>query len=371
MRILVTGGAGFIGSHLVDALVRQGHSVRIFDNIDPVVHLQGKVPSYLNKEAEFIKGDVRDYDVLKKAVESVEIVCHLAAAVGLAQSLYDIKRYVDVNIGGTANLLDILANHKHDVKKIVVPGSMSSYGEGAYVCRNCGEIRPLARSEESLNQKIWDIPCPQCHQALSPRPILESDELNGTFIYSSTKRSQEEMSLIFGKTYHLPVTVLRYFSAFGPRQSLSNPYTGVVAIFLSRLMNQHTPVIYEDGNQIRDYISVHDIVRANIAVLDNSNSDYKVFNVGSGKPITIKDLAHKIIKQTGSSLKPEILNKGRKGDIRHCYADISLIRREIGWSPSFSFDKGLEELMEWAKDQQAIDSFDQANQDLKKRGLWT
>lgn len=369
MKILVTGGAGFIGSHLVDRLIAEGHTVRIFDNLDGVVHPGSHDPLYLNQEAEFIKGDVRDYEAFKKALEGVEVIYHLAAAVGLAQSLYEIKRYVDVNIGGTANLLNILANEKNRVKKLVIPGSMSSYGEGTYICGLCGDVRPFSRRAELLDQGVWELQCPNCAGVLLPRPIRETDPLNGTFIYSSTKRSQEEMSLIFGRTYHMPVTVLRYFSGFGPRQSLSNPYNGVAAIFLSRVMNKKPPVIYEDGMQMRDYVSVHDLVRANMAVLNDPRSDGKIFNVGSGKAVKIIDIADRIIQWTGSGMRPQILGQARKGDVRHCYADISYIHNEIGWEPKISFEEGLRELIEWARPQKAVDTFDLANDVLKKRGL--
>ncbi|MDE2027462.1 MAG: SDR family NAD(P)-dependent oxidoreductase [Candidatus Omnitrophica bacterium] len=369
MKILVTGGAGFIGSHLVDRLVAGGHDVRVFDNLDGPAHPESGIPRYLNKNAQFIKGDVRDYDGFKKALEGIDVVFHEAAAVGLAQSLYEIKRYVDVNIGGTANLLNILANEKNRVKKLVIPGSMSSYGEGGYRCGNCGDIRPSPRSEDLLRRGVWEIPCPHCAGSLSPRPVRETDALNGTFIYSCTKRSQEEMSLIFGNTYHVPVTVLRYFSAFGPRQSLSNPYTGVAVIFLSRIMNRHPPVIYEDGLQMRDYLSVHDIVSANIAALEDSRSDGQIFNVGSGRPVRILDIAGEIIRASKSDLRPQVLGQARKGDIRHCYADISHIKQRIGWEPKVSFEEGLRELLEWSRGQEAVDKFDHANDELRTRGL--
>ncbi len=369
MKILVTGGAGFIGSYLVDRLISEGHEVRIFDNLDDIPHPGGQIPPYLNKNAQFIKGDVRDYESFKKALEGIEVVFHEAAAVGLVQSLYEIKRYADVNIGGTANLLNILANVKNRVQKLIIPGSMSSYGEGAYTCKQCGDIRPVYRSKELLEQGVWEIRCPQCSGEMAPRPIRETDALNGTFIYSSTKRSQEEMGLIFGRSYGVPVTVLRYFSAFGPRQSLSNPYTGVAVIFLSRIMNRHPPVIYEDGLQLRDYLSVHDVVSANMAVLKDPRSDGKIFNVGSGDPVSILDMARKIIQLKGSDLQPQILQRARQGDIRHCYADISYIREQIGWQPKISFDEGLKELVEWAGSERAIDNFDTANDELKKRGL--
>ncbi|MCX5679587.1 MAG: SDR family NAD(P)-dependent oxidoreductase [Candidatus Omnitrophica bacterium] len=369
MKILVTGGAGFVGSFLVDRLIKSGHKVCIFDNLDEQVHPQGKAPSYLNKEAEFIKGDVRDYEAFEKALKGIEVVFHEAAVVGLAQSLYEIKRYTDVNIGGTANLLDILATGKHSVRKLIIPGSMSSYGEGAYECKRCGKVRPPQRSIERMDQSAWEAVCPHCGGLVTSLPIKEEDALNGTFIYSVTKKNQEEMSLIFGRTYSVPVTVLRYFSGYGPRQALSNPYTGVVAIFLSRLMNNRSPIIYEDGQQVRDYISVHDIVDANLAVLDNKRSDYKVFNVGSGRPITILEIAKKLAQFIDPNIEPSIIGQYRKGDIRHCYPDISFIKKEINWEPRISLEDGFRELFDWSKHEKAVDKFDVANEDLKRRGL--
>ena len=369
MNILVTGGAGFIGSFLVDELVRLGHRVRIFDNLDPQVHPDSAPPDYLNPQAEFILGDMRDYDALKAAMSDIGIIFHEAAVVGLAQSLYEIKKYTDANIGGTANLLHLLVNEKHSVKKLIVPSSMSCYGEGLYNCSQCGLIHPSARSIEQMRQRQWEPLCPRCQSTLTPMPIREQDNLTGTFIYSLTKKAQEEMSLIIGKAYNIPVTVLRYFSVYGPRQSLGNPYTGVVAIFLSRLMNNQPPLIYEDGQQLRDYVSVHDVVQANLSVMDDRRSDYQVFNVGSGQPIRIIEIAQKLSQLTGKNIEPKIIEEFRKGDIRHCYPNVSLLQKTTDWRPNVSFAEGLQELIEWSKGQTAEDKFELANAELKKKGL--
>lgn len=370
MKILVTGGAGFIGSFLVDRLLSQGHTVRIFDNFDPQVHKNSEPPAYLNPQAELVRGDVRDYDALKKSIDGMEIIFHEAAAVGLAQSFYEIKKYVDVNISGTANLLQILINEKHSVQKLIVPGSMSSYGEGAYSCKTCGRVRPL-RTEAGLIENKWEPFCPRCGAETTPVPIQEDDHLGGTFIYSLTKKAQEEMSLMIGRMYNLPVTVLRYFSAYGPRQSLSNPYTGVVAIFLSRVLNGNPPFLYEDGCQIRDYVSVHDIVSANLAVmLPDKNTDQQVFNVGSGQPIRIHQIAEMVASMTGrEDLRPVYSGKYRKGDIRHCYPDVSKLPRHAAWRPEIAFKDGLNELLDWAKTEKAEDLFEQANEELRRKKL--
>ncbi|HPJ73102.1 MAG TPA: SDR family NAD(P)-dependent oxidoreductase, partial [bacterium] len=257
MKILVTGGAGFIGSFIVDALVREGHRVRIFDNIEPQVHPGGKAPDYLNPEAEFVRADVRDYEALARAVEDVEIVFHEAAMVGVGQSMYQISRYMEVNTLGTANLLDILVNRPNRVRKLIVPSSMSTYGEGAYRCAACGIVSPPLRTEEQMASGDWEVHCPVCGAVAVPVPTPETKLQEINSIYALAKKDQEEMVLNIGVTYRIPVVALRYFNVFGPRQSLSNPYTGVAAIFMSRLKNDHPPVVFEDGLQSRDFISVH------------------------------------------------------------------------------------------------------------------
>ncbi len=367
-KILVTGGAGFIGSFIVDRLIEEGHDVRIFDNLEPQVH-QGKTPGYLNEKAEFIKGDVSNYDELKKAVEDVDIIFHEAARVGVGQSQYQPKRYVDVNIGGTANLLDILVNSEHDVKKLIVASSMSIYGEGAYQCENCGDVSPSIRSDEQMSGQEWELHCPVCGEKIMPIPTTEEKKLQSNSIYAITKKDQEEMCLNIGKTYGIPSVALRYFNVFGPRQSLSNPYTGVVAIFLSRIKNNNPPLIFEDGLQSRDFISVHDIVSANILAMKSSAADYDYFNVGAGRQITILEIAEILAKLQNSDVKPRIIGKFRKGDVRHCFADISKIKSKLGFSPEVGFEDGIRELMEWSAGVEADDRVDEATDELRKKGL--
>jgi dTDP-L-rhamnose 4-epimerase len=368
MKVLVTGGAGFIGSFIADELVRKGHSVAIFDNLEEQVHL-GKIPNYLNKDAEFIRGDVTDRDALKKAVKDADTVIHDAAAVGVGQSMYQIQKYVKTNSLGTAVLLDILANEEHDVKKLIVAGSMSSYGEGSYECEKCGVVEPELRAEQQMMQKDWEVRCPKCNSHAKPAPTKETKKQDVNSIYSLTKKDQEQMCMVVGKAYGIPTVALRYFNVYGPRQSLSNPYTGVAAIFMSRIKNDNAPIVYEDGMQTRDFVSVHDIADANLMAMEKSAADYEIFNVGSGKPIAIKNVAEGLAKLYGKNIKPSITHKFRKGDVRHCFADISKIRSRLGFSPKISFEKGMKELMEWSRHAESIDKFEIAAEELKKHGL--
>ncbi|MCX6354496.1 MAG: SDR family NAD(P)-dependent oxidoreductase [Candidatus Aureabacteria bacterium] len=369
MNILVTGGAGFIGSFIVDRLLRDGHRVRIFDNLDPQVHREGKRPDYLNPRAEFIQGDVRDYDALRAAMEGMDLISHHAAAVGVGQSQYQVKHYTDVNIGGTANLLDILANHPHKVKKLVVAASMSSYGEGTYDCRSCGRVRPPLRTEEQFRRSEWECRCPKCGVVLTPVPIREEDERMSTSIYAITKMVQEEMCLNIGITYRIPTVAMRYFNVYGPRQSLSNPYTGVGAIFMSRIKNGKPPVIFEDGLQSRDFVSVHDIVEANMLAMTKPEADYRMYNVASGKVTTVLEIAETISDLCGKKIRPEITMKFRKGDVRHCIADAGKIKKELGFKARVDFREGMRELIQWSEKAEAIDLVEKATAELKARGI--
>lgn len=367
MRILVTGGGGFIGSHLVDRLVREGHRVRVYDNFDEQVHGRKK-PAYLNPETEYIKADVRDRNRLKKALNKIDAVFHQAATVGVGQSMYQIEKYVDANAKGTAVLLDILVNEMNSVKKLIVASSMSIYGEGGYVCQNCGEIEPGLRPLKQLKERNWEMRCLACGREAKPVATKESKKLLPTSIYAMTKFNQEEYCLLIGRTYKIPTVALRYFNAYGPRQALSNPYTGVCAIFSSRIKAGHQPLVYEDGLQSRDFVHVRDIVEANTLVLDKREADYSVFNVGTGKPTAILEIANILIELYGKDITPKIVNKYRIGDIRHCYSDISSIR-SIGFRPSVDLKTGLEELVEWAKSEISKDRTLIAERELERRRL--
>jgi len=332
----VTGGAGFIGQHLSNRLLSLGNEVRILDSLDPQVHGDPSAVRSATKTEpgrEMIVGDVRSPTDVKQAIEGVDVIFHEAAAVGVGQSMYQIRRYVDVNCMGTANLLEVLVNEEHDVKKLVVASSNTVYGEGRYSCPQCGPVSP------------------------GMRPL-----------YAATKMEQEQLALQVGKAYGLPVVVLRYFNVLGPGQSLKNPYTGICAIFSSRIRSGRPPIIYEDGLQTRDLVSVHDVVQANVLAMETRAMDMDVFNVGTGKPTTILYVAEKLIQLHRSPLKPEVSGRFRKGDIRHCYADISKIGRH-GYSPSFASEKAIEEFYAWSVGQEAEDLFEEAERELDERGL--
>lgn len=367
-RVLVTGGAGFVGSHMVDALLRAGHEVRVFDNLTDQVHPSG-APPYLQKDAEFQNGDMRDLQSLHRAIEGVEVIYHLAAAVGVGQSMYEIARYMEINTQGTANLLQVLLDSKLKLEKLVVASSMSIYGEGQYRCEEHGMVAPAPRTTAQLREKRWEVACPECGLDLKPVGTSEKKPLQCTSIYALSKKDQEEMTLLFGRTYNLPVVAMRYFNIYGTRQALSNPYTGVAAIFGSRLLNRNQPMIFEDGEQMRDFVSVHDIVQANLLAMERSEADGMALNIGSGQPISIRDVARTMTEELGLEVPAEITGKYRAGDIRHCYADVSLAGKVLGFEPRFGFRDGVGELVEWLRSQTAVDRVHEASQQLTTYGL--
>lgn len=366
-RVLITGGAGFVGSHTADALVRAGHEVVIFDNLTKQVH-HGKDP-YVPEGARFVHGDVRDLATLSTVVQGAEVIFHLAAAVGVGQSMYQIAEYTSTNNLGTANLLQAIVDTRSTPEKLVVASSMSIYGEGKYLCPECGEVAPSARPSEQLKAKRWEAVCPVCGESLMPIPTHEHKPLQCTSIYALSKKDQEEMTLLFGRTYQIAAVALRYFNIFGTRQSLSNPYTGVAAIFASRLMNGKAPVIFEDGRQMRDFVSVHDIVRANLLAMENPGADGKVLNIGSGTPVTIREVALELAGALNVQVPAEITGKYRAGDIRHCFADITAAKEFLGYRPAVSLKEGIKELVVWLESQQANDTVDEALQRLTVHGL--
>jgi dTDP-L-rhamnose 4-epimerase len=366
-KILITGGAGFVGSHTADALVKAGHDVVIYDNLTSQVHQNGI--SYLPQGAEFVLGDIRDLNKLSQVVKDADVIFHFAAAVGVGQSMYQIAEYTSTNNLGTANLFQAILNTRSTPEKIVVASSMSIYGEGKYLCRECGEVAPGPRPLDQLKAKAWETLCPTCGQALVPIPTREDKPLQCTSIYALSKKDQEEMTLLFGRTYQIPAVALRYFNIYGTRQSLSNPYTGVAAIFASRLMNRKPPVIFEDGWQMRDFVSVHDIVQANLLAMEKPEADGKVLNIGSGSPVTIREVAGELARALGASVPHDITGKYRAGDVRHCFADISAATEFLGYLPQVELKQGIAELAAWLESQEAKDNVDEAMQGLEVHGL--
>ncbi len=370
VNALVTGGAGFVGSHLTDRLIAMGYRVRALDNLDAQVHGTEKaVPAYFNKDAELLVGDVRSGEDVRKAVQGMDVVFHGASVVGVGQSMYEIHRYMDVNVLGTANLLQVLADGKHGVRKLVVASSMSIYGEGEYSCKTCGRVYPALRPASQLEGKDWEMKCPVCGGATTPIGTTEQKPLQPTSVYAVSKRDQEELCLSVGRAYGIPTVALRFFNIYGSRQALSNPYTGVAAIFSCRVLNGSPPVVYENGGQSRDFIHVSDIVRAIILAIEKDEANYEVFNVGTGRSLSVLDVARHLIKAHGSDIEPRVVNKFRHGDTRHCYADITKIKCKLGFKPAVSFEDGARELVEWARGQESTDGFDSSRKELEGRRL--
>lgn len=367
-KVLITGGAGFLGSHLADGLLRRGWDVRVFDNLSSQVHPDGR-PAYLSPEVELLRGDMRNLDQVRAAVDGVEAIFHFAAAVGVGQSMYEIAKYVGINTLGTANLLQALLDTRAELRKLVVASSMSIYGEGQYVCSCCGEISPDPRSSAQLQLKQWEIVCARCGNTLTPIPTSETKPLQPSSIYALSKKYQEEATLLFGRTYRVPVVALRYFNVYGTRQALSNPYTGVVAIFAARLLNGRAPLIFEDGQQLRDFVSVQDVVAANLLALERPDADGRALNVASGEAVSICEIAAALARELGAGVPAEITGKYRAGDIRHCFADIGMASRILGYQPGVRFAEGVRELAGWLRCQAAEDRAAEAVRQLDLYGL--
>ncbi|MBM3778562.1 MAG: NAD-dependent epimerase/dehydratase family protein [Acidimicrobiia bacterium] len=370
-QVLVTGGAGYIGSHLVDGLVARGYDVVVLDSLVPQVHRSGTWPSYANPRVRYVQGDVRDRAVFEPLVLASQAVVHFAAAVSIGQSMYQIDRYVDVNTRGTALLLDILVNTGHQVEKVIVASSIGVYGEGAYACGTCGPVAPGLRGEAQLAAREWEQRCPRCGTPVRSVPTPEDKPLYRDNIYSMTKYHQEEMVLLIGKTYGIPAVAPRFFNVYGPRQSLSNPYAGVAAIWISRLLNGKPPVVFEDGGQLRDFVSIHDVVDCLTLMLETPGADFLPVNVGSGTTVTILEIARLLQRLLGSTVEPEVTGVGRKFDVRHNTADITRARETLGFAPKVSLEQGFAELIEWAKTTPdvAVDEFDRALAELDRKGL--
>lgn len=366
-RVLITGGAGFIGSHAAEAILAGGHEVRLLDNLSPQVHgTRLQRPSYLTTDAELLIGDVTDDLTVDRALRGVDMVLHLASSVGVGQSMYDITSYVRTNELGTATLLQALS--KRPVERLVVASSMSIYGEGACRSADGRVISPKERSLAQLRRGDWELRDPE-GTALVPIPTPETKQPTLSSIYALNKFAQETMCLVVGKAYRIPTVALRFFNVFGPNQALSNPYTGVLAIFAARLLNDRPPLVFEDGLQRRDFVHVHDVARACLLALQTDHVD-DVFNIGSGISRTILSVARDLARVMGRpELAPSITGKYRAGDIRHCFADLAKSRALLGFEPQIAFDAGLDELATYLADQIADDHAEKATAELLQRGL--
>jgi dTDP-L-rhamnose 4-epimerase len=369
MRILVTGGAGFIGSHAIDYLIERGHVVRILDALSPQVHGGEKQrPSYLNSRAELVVGRVEDSGTVSAALKDIDSVIHLASAVGVGQSMYQIVDYCTTNVMGTATLLQALVDSKMRLKSLVVASSMSAYGEGRYRAADGRLVNPELRREPQLTAGDWELRDAE-GKVLQPVPTNENKPLNPTSVYAINKRDQEEMCLSVGAAYAIPTTALRFFNVYGSRQALSNPYTGVAAIFCARLLNDRPPLIFEDGLQKRDFVHVQDVARA-IASAAEKPVPGEAINIGSGEILSVCEIAERLRSEMGKSIAPQILGKYRQGDIRHCFADISKARRLLHWEPVKTFREAVPELIEWVQSHRDTpDGVDSAWNELQERGL--
>ncbi len=367
-QVLITGGAGFIGAHLCQELLDHGYRVRVLDNLTPQVHGTKRLrPDYLSREAELIIGDIRNAGMVRKALRGVDAVFHLASRVGVGQSMYEIAEYTSVNNLGTSVLLEQLI--EHPVKRLIVASSMSIYGEGLYRRADGKRVDHAERTLDQLKAGRWELEDSD-GSTLIPVATPESKPPVLSSVYALSKFDQERMCLMIGRAYGIPTVALRFFNAYGPYQALSNPYTGVLAIFSSRLLNNRAPLVNEDGNQKRDFVNVADVARACRLALERDEAVDQVMNIASGEAVTISEVALRIARTLGKPhLAPEITNRYRAGDIRHCFGDISRANSVLGYSPQISFEQGLTALAAWLERQETADRVDQSRAELEIRGL--
>ncbi len=367
MNVLVTGGAGFIGSHTVDLLLARGHHVRILDNLSPPVHVSGKVPDYVPKEAEFIVGDVRDRDALRSALAGIDAVIHLAA---YQDYLPDFSKFFHVNAVGTALLYELIVEHALPVRKVVVASSQAVYGEGKYTCPTHGAQYPGLRSEEQLRRSQWELTCPVCDGLMQVQRTDES-RVNPHNQYAISKYTQELIALNLGARYHIPSTALRFSITQGPRQSLRNAYSGILRIFTLALLHQQAPVIYEDGGQLRDYVNVGDVARAIELTLSDPRADYQVFNVGGNDALCVQDYAAAVAAAIGADVRPAIEGHFRLGDTRHIVSDISRLQT-LGWTPQTPLAQTIHDYVVWAQSQissaEYVNHYQEATRIMRKLG---
>lgn len=363
-RVLVTGGSGFIGGHTVDELINQGYEVVVMENYEKQVH-RGTIPGYENKKAKYVRGDVRYRKHWAKALMGCEYIIHLAAAVGVGQSFWQSTKYFSVNTIGTSNLYDILIHEKalsSKIKKIVLASSKSIYGEGSYSCKDHGLVCPNPRPIEQLKKHDWEAKCPICGNDTVPVATTEEKPPQNLSPYALSKYDSERISIDYSELLGIPTVAFRYFNAYGPGQSLNNPYTGVLAIFMSRLKNGHPPLVFEDGKQIRDFINVKDIAKINVKALEHGNG---VYNVGSGKAVSLLQAIRSISDLMSTNIEPIITEDFRSGDNRHDFADITKLISDFGYYNFQEFSKGIQDLVEWGSNIKSIDLVDKAEKERK------
>jgi len=372
-NILISGGAGFIGSNLTKKLVSKGYNITILDNLSKQIHGKDQKSELYNSIKEisiFILGDVCNEEDWKKSLKGQDAVIHLAAETGTGQSMYEISRYNDVNILGTSHLLDFLANNKNSVKKLIIASSRSIYGEGKYKCENHGVVYPNDRIVSNMMKGKFDLFCDACGSELNLMPTDENSKIHPSSIYGITKQQQEQMTLLMGKSLGIPAVALRYQNVYGPGQSLSNPYTGILSIFSTRMLNGNDIDIYEDGEESRDFVFIDDVVEATILALEKEEANHQIFNVGSGETTSVSQVANSLKKLYDSNVNISIGGSFRLGDIRHNYADLNKIKNLLGFTAKFDFQTGISRFADWVKTQEVKeDKYEQSLNELKNKGL--
>ena len=370
-RVLITGGAGFIGSHTADALLALGYHVRALDAITAQVHPSGERPGYLARDVELLRGDVRNIDDVRKALDGVNYVYHMAAETGVGQSMYQAGAYMDTNVRATAVLWDAIAEKQGSIRKVILPSSRAVYGEGKYICSDHGAVYPSGRDPERLRKRDWSMRCPVCDQPVEDAPTTESCPTEPVSIYGLTKKYQEDICRLMSRVHRIPVVALRYFNVYGPRQAPGNSYTGVIVAFINRLASGEAVPLYEEGLPRRDFVNVSDVVEANIAALkpDDRGRLFRVYNVGSGRALTLKEVAESMCSAAGAGGRIEITARHRIGDILSCYADLSGTRKELGYEPLVSFEEGVRTLMQSMGRNHVPSRSDAVEAELRRKGL--
>uniref|UniRef100_UPI00300BDCCF NAD-dependent epimerase/dehydratase family protein n=1 Tax=Acinetobacter ursingii TaxID=108980 RepID=UPI00300BDCCF len=376
MKVLITGGAGFIGSNLALKLIDLGHEITILDNLNKQIHgddpeKTSELYQSVKNKVKFIYGSVCDEQRLIEAVNGQDAIVHLAAETGTGQSMYEVKRYVDVNIGGTALLLDILTNQQHTIKKVVVASSRAIYGEGKYLSHETGVVYPDSRKQENLEKGIYDPICEVSGQPLNLLATDEDSKIHPSSIYGITKQNQEQMVMVSCAANGIAASALRYQNVYGPGQSLKNPYTGILSIFSTSILNGNDINIFEDGLESRDFVYIDDVVDATILALTKDTANGEVFGIGSGIPTSVKEVADKLIKSYGAAIEVKITGNYRIGDIRHNYACLKKSKQLLGYEPKVSFEQGITNFTNWVKSQEiGNDLYQQSINELKSRGLY-
>lgn len=374
-KVLITGGAGFIGSNLSIRLIKEGYDVTVLDNLSEQIHGVKPYESMLYKSIQnkvrFIKGSVTSKEDWLKAISGQDIVVHLAAETGTGQSMYEIEKYTDVNIRGTSLLLDILSNEVTSIKKIILASSRSIYGEGKYLCSVHGNVYPLERNEVDMGKGDFEAKCPFCNANVSLLQTDEDSKIHPTSIYGITKQVQEQMFMVVGRSLNIPAVAFRYQNVYGVGQSLSNPYTGILSIFSTRIMNNNDINIFEDGLESRDFVYIDDVIDATMMGIEKEEANFHVFNVGAGDAVTVSEIANALKNNYSKNVKISIGGNYRLGDIRHNVADLTKISSLLGFKPKISFQEGMVKFTDWVRGSEVEDdNFENSIREMKERGLY-